>query len=149
MTPEEEALRGAIQVLDRLGIPYMLTGPVATSYHGRPRTTHDADGELVDKRVEPSLSIQRPLSAKGFYVDADSARDALHRRRQFNVIEMQQASKIERMNLAFASGVAIVTPEDAILSKLEWARRSGESERQLRDPARAAPTRSPAVYCRA
>jgi hypothetical protein len=109
----------------------MLTGPVATSYHGRPRTTHDADGELVDKRVEPSLSIQRPLSAKGFYVDADSARDALHRRRQFNVIEMQQASKIERMNLAFASGVAIVTPEDAILSKLEWARRSGESERQL------------------
>jgi hypothetical protein len=41
----------------------------------------------------------------------------LRRRRQFNVIEMQHASD----------------PGDAILSKLEWAKQSGESERQLRD----------------
>ena len=31
--------------------------------------------------------------------------------------------------------VSIVSSEDSILSKLEWARRSGESERQLRDAA--------------
>jgi hypothetical protein len=31
--------------------------------------------------------------------------------------------------------VTLVSPEDAILSKLEWARRSGDSERQLRDAA--------------
>jgi hypothetical protein len=31
--------------------------------------------------------------------------------------------------------VDIVSPEDAIVSKLEWARRSGDSERQLRDAA--------------
>ena len=31
--------------------------------------------------------------------------------------------------------VPFVTPEDAILSKLEWARRGGDSERQIADAA--------------
>lgn len=39
------------------------------------------------------------------------------------------------MDLTFARAVAMVTAEDAILSKLEWARRSGDSERQLQDAA--------------
>ncbi len=39
------------------------------------------------------------------------------------------------VDLSFAKGVSIVTPEDAILSKLEWARRSGESEQQIADAA--------------
>jgi hypothetical protein len=29
----------------------------------------------------------------------------------------------------------IVTPEDAVLSKIEWARRAGDSERQIADAA--------------
>lgn len=33
------------------------------------------------------------------------------------------------VDLSFAKAVSIVTPEDAILSKLEWARRSGDSEK--------------------
>lgn len=31
--------------------------------------------------------------------------------------------------------VAIASPEDTILSKLEWARRAGRSEKQLEDAA--------------
>jgi hypothetical protein len=31
--------------------------------------------------------------------------------------------------------VALMSPEDAILSKLEWAKSSGDSERQIRDAA--------------
>jgi hypothetical protein len=31
--------------------------------------------------------------------------------------------------------ISIVTPEDAIISKLEWARKSGDSEKQLADAA--------------
>lgn len=43
MTPEEEALERVIDLLERLRIPYMVTGSIAASYHGRPRATHDAD----------------------------------------------------------------------------------------------------------
>jgi hypothetical protein len=39
------------------------------------------------------------------------------------------------VDLPFAHGVALVTPEDAVLSKLEWASRAGDAERQLRDAA--------------
>src|SRR5687767_972952 len=67
---------------------------------------------------------------------------ALEQRRQFNAIETQHACKIaliirkdrpfsleefrrrHRVDLAFDHPVAIVTPEDAILSKLEWARKA-------------------------
>jgi hypothetical protein len=37
VSPEEETLRRLLEILNRNQIPYMLTGSVATSYHGRPR----------------------------------------------------------------------------------------------------------------
>lgn len=152
MNPEEDALCRVVQMLERHGIPYMVTGSVATSYHGRPRATHDTD--IVIDLSPPQLdSLVTDLDEAGFYVDAAGAHAALEHRRPFNVIEMQHACKIDlivrkdrpysreeferrqRVDLAFAAGVALVTPEDAVLSKLEWARRSGDSERQLRDAA--------------
>ena len=152
MSPEEDALRRVLQLLDRHGIPYMLTGSVAASYHGRPRATHDAD-VVIDPDAERLDAFVEDLGAAGFYVDARGARLAFERRRQFNAIEMQSASKIDlivrkdrpfsvtefarrqRVDLSFATGVAVVSPEDAILSKLEWAKSSGDSERQIRDAA--------------
>lgn len=152
MSPEEDALRRVVEMLDRHRIPYMLTGSVAASYHGRPRATHDAD-IVLDPSPTQLDEFVRELDASGFYVDANGARAALDQRHQFNAIEMQSACKIDlivckdrpfsrielerrrRVDLSFASGVAVTTPEDAILSKLEWARSSGDSERQLRDAA--------------
>ncbi len=37
MSPEEDALASVVGLLRQHEIPYMLTGSVATSYHGRPR----------------------------------------------------------------------------------------------------------------
>ena len=91
--------------------------------------------------------------ADGFYVDPERALDALREQTQFNTIETRYACKIDliirrdrpfsqavfarriAVDLSFAKAVSIVTPEDAILSKLEWARRSGDSEKQLADAA--------------
>lgn len=56
MSPEEEALGAVVRALDLLAIPYMVTGSVASSYHGRPRATHDAD--IV---IDPSLLQIVPL----------------------------------------------------------------------------------------
>jgi hypothetical protein len=152
VNPDEEALRRVIEILERLGVPYMLTGSVATSYHGRPRATHDAD-IVMDPTADQLERLVADLHAAGFYIDADSAREAQRTRRQFNAIEMQYASKIDLIvrkdrpfsreefarrqgaDLPFRAAVMIVSPEDAILSKLEWARRSGDSERQLGDAA--------------
>jgi hypothetical protein len=152
VSPEEDALRAVVQLLERHDIPYMVTGSVATSYHGRPRATHDSDIVIDPTPAQLDLLV-RALDEAGFYVNPDGARAALDQRRQFNAIDAQHACKIDliirkdrpfsreelarrlRVDLAFSSDVAVVTPEDAILSKLEWALRSGDSERQMRDAA--------------
>lgn len=152
MTAEEEALGRTVALLDELAIPYMVTGSVATSYHGRPRGTHDAD-IVIDPTPEQLDRLVRRLDASGFYVDADGAHEALRQRRQFNAIEIARAVRIDlfvrkarrfsieelnrrqRCDLPFGRRVAVVSPEDAIVSKLEWARLAGDSPRQLRDAA--------------
>ena len=128
----------------------MLTGSVAASYHGRPRATHDAD-LVIDPTPEQLECLLTSLQGADFYVDRDGAREAMRRRGQFNAIEMRYACKIVlivrqdrpfsetefgrrvAVDLTFGRNISIVTPEDAILSKLEWARKSGDSERQLAD----------------
>jgi hypothetical protein len=85
-------------------------------------------------------------------VDEAQAQDALRRRLQFNVIETQSACKIdlivrkerpfsreelqrrEMADLWPGVGVARVSAEDTILSKLEWARKAGD--RRSRSPTR-------------
>lgn len=151
MTPEERTLDAVIRILEGLGIPYMITGSLASSHHGRPRASHDAD-IVVDLDHDQLEALVRDLDAANFYVDAAGARDALAHRRQFNVIDTSYACKVDliirkdrpfsreefdrrqQVDIGFGRLLAMVTPEDAILSKLEWAKRT-DSERQLRDAA--------------
>jgi hypothetical protein len=152
VSPEELALLRVIRLLDEIGIPYMVTGSVASSHHGRPRATHDAD-VVIDPSPEALDRLVRELAGLGFYVDAGRARDALVRRRQFNVIDTESAWKIDliiRKDRAFSreefgrrreaeisDGIRamLASPEDSVLSKLEWAKKGGGSERQLADVA--------------
>lgn len=152
MSPEEQALADVLALLHRLGIPFMLTGSVAASYHGRPRATHDVD-VVIDPTPSQLAALVTELESAGFYVDSESATRALGARTKFNAIETRNACKIDLIvrrdrpfseeefrrrlivDLDFAKSVPIVTPEDAILSKLEWARAAGDSDRQLTDAA--------------
>lgn len=152
MTPEEEALGRVVDILDLLAVPYMVTGSIASSYHGRPRATHGAD-VVIDPGPEQLDALVQSLEREGFYVDAARARAALRDRQQFNAIETARATKIDLIIrksrpfsieefrrrqphvLSLGRQVHVVSGEDAILSKLEWARRSGDSERQIRDAA--------------
>jgi hypothetical protein len=54
------------------------------------------------------------------------------RERAFSREELSRRVVVE---LSPGRMVWIVTPEDAVLSKLEWARRAGDSERQIADAA--------------
>jgi len=152
VTPEQEALVELVRVLERLGIPYMVSGSVASSYHGRPRLTHDAD-VVIDPTPDGLDALVRSLAEAGFYVDADRARDALRRRLQFNAIDTRSAFKLDiivRKDRPFSReelarrqpaellpgvSVAVSSPEDTILAKLEWSRMAGRSEKQIEDAA--------------
>lgn len=138
------------QRLTAAGIPYMVTGSVASSFHGEPRTTRDID-IVVDPTPQALDLFVRSLPADAFYVDLGAARAALAERGQFNVIESASGWKADlliRKDRPFSieefarrqpvhllgTSTFIASPEDLVIAKLEWAK-AAESERQLRDVA--------------
>ncbi|MFN8093773.1 MAG: hypothetical protein U0599_16445 [Vicinamibacteria bacterium] len=149
MIVEEEAVGRLVRRLESLGVPYMVAGSVASSHHGLPRATNDAD-IVIDPTPEGLEALVTALAADGYYVDAKVARDALRARRLFNVIDPESAFKVdliirkerpfsreefsrrERRDLG-GLAASVATPEDTILSKLEWARKGGGSDRQIED----------------
>ncbi|WP_394843030.1 hypothetical protein LZC95_39000 [Pendulispora brunnea] len=127
----------------------MIAGSLASSAHGIPRSTHDID-IVIDPTFASLEHLLKLLATKDRYVDPDKARAEFLRRGQFNVIDMTTGwkadlifrkarpfsrSEIDRSSEQEILGVHVLaaSAEDTILSKLEWAAKSGESERQLRD----------------
>ena len=127
----------------------MVTGSLASSYHGEPRATRDVD-IVIDPDRDRITQLVDGLIAAGFYVDRDTALGAIKARTQFNAIG-PDASKVDfivrrdrpfsiaefaRRQPADLLGTAgfVTTAEDLVIAKLEWAAVSG-SDRQLRDVA--------------
>ena len=80
-----ELVATSIRYLTAASIPYMVTGSVASAYYGEPRATRDLD--VVIEPDQRSLEVLIDgLTAAGFYVDPDAAREALRDRTQFNAI---------------------------------------------------------------
>ena len=94
MTVELDAIGRIVRRLEDLAIPYMVTGSMASSHHGRPRATNDAY-VVVDPTPEALDALLSALLSEGYYVDASTARRALHERRLFNVIDPDSAFKID------------------------------------------------------
>jgi hypothetical protein len=147
------ALMPVIAALEQLAIPYSIGGSVASSFHGVPRSTLDAD--LVAALPEARIGdLVRWLEAD-YYIDADMIRDAVARASCFNLVHLGTALKIDvyvlprraydqtsfqrrtvaRLDPSPASApVHIDTPEDVVLHKLEWYRLGGEvADRQWTD----------------
>jgi len=138
-----------LDALEEVGIPYMIVGSFASGFHGEFRATQDAD--IVIDPTPEQLQAFLTRAAGEFYVSPEAAADALARRAQFNLVHFETAWKIDlivrkerpfsRMEferrqegLVADRPAAINSPEDVILSKLEWAKAS-HSERQIRDAA--------------
>ncbi len=139
-------LASIVGALDRAGIVHMVSGSVASARHGEARATQDID-LVIDPTPGQMQVLLNELSATHMYI-GDGA-TALQHRTQFNVIDTASGWKVdliirrerpfsivelERRRPVVLGGVEcwIASPEDCILSKLEWAATSG-SERQLRD----------------
>jgi len=140
------------QTLERLGIPYAVGGSLASSLHGVMRSTLDVD-IVADMRLEHIQPLVAALS-KDFYADDEMMRDAIEHKSSFNLIHYDTTFKVDifiRKSRAFdqmqlerrrtsiiatdpEQSVYVTSPEDVILSKLEWYRMGGEvSDRQWRD----------------
>lgn len=141
-----DVLAVVVDALDRAGVPHMVSGSVASARHGEARATQDID-LVIDPTAAQMDVLHDGLMATGWYVG--DARSALRARSQFNVIDTISGWKVDlivrkdrpfsevefgRRRPVVMGGVHtwMVTAEDSILSKLEWAR-EGTSERQLRD----------------
>jgi hypothetical protein len=133
------------------GIPHMVVGSFASSFHGIPRSSQDLD-LVIDPEPESLRRFLADLSSADYYADADAAFDAFARRSQFNVIDMATAWKadlivrkarpfsIEEMRRRtegdlLGARTFVASAEDTLISKLEWAKIGGGSELQLRDAA--------------
>ena len=146
MTPED-ALQLVLSRLEECGIGYMVTGSFASNMHGVPRSTYDADLVIhVDQK-----SLDQFLQSLGteFYVSPEAAREALTKQRLFNVVHLETGFKVDliikkarpfseeefsRREKVICLGQLrwFATPEDVILSKLEWSKLA-DSERQFID----------------
>lgn len=139
-------------VFERLGVPHLIGGSLASTLHGMPRTTQDSDiiAEMRLEHLPPFISALQDE----FYLDEEMITGAIQRNSSFNIIhrvtmfkvdvfiplprpflqsQLTRASK-QTFSLETEVSARFASPEDVILSKLEWYRMGGEtSERQWRD----------------
>lgn len=141
-----------VKAFERLGIPYLVGGSLASAVHGNIRATMDAD--LVADITPDHIASFVAMLESEFYIDGEMIRDAIQHSSSFNLIHLKTMFKIDvfiqkqrpfdknqmqRRVPHLVGGEAndviyFSTAEDIILAKLEWFRAGGEvSERQWRD----------------
>ncbi len=141
-------LRLLVESMEELGIGYMLTGSLASSFHGDPRATQDID-LVIDGERRALDALGARLRESGFYADAEAIKHASEVRGVFNAIDPSSGWKVDfillkdrpfsrsefdgRVSVEVAGlSLSLVRPDDMVVAKLEWAK-LGESDRQLRD----------------
>ena len=145
-----EVFRRITSALDEASIPYMLTGSFASAYHGAARATQDLDFVIAPTPAQLRTLVSL-LPSKEYYVDLEAALEACRRESLFNVVDLETGWKIDfiiRKSRAFSqeefrrrqpvqvqgAPLFVVSAEDAIISKLEWAKLA-QSQRQIEDAA--------------
>lgn len=139
-------------VFEQLGVLYVIGGSLASTLYGMVRTTQDSD-VIAEMRSEHIPTFVTALQDE-FFIDDQMIADAIQRHSSFNIIHRETMFKVDvfiprprpyqrsqfdraqRQVFSFETEVSanFASPEDTILSKLEWYRLGGEtSERQWRD----------------
>lgn len=137
---------------ERLKVPYLIGGFLASALHGTTRSTLDTDlvAELKAEQVSELVASLK----MGFYIDENMILDAIRHQISFNIIHLKSMFKVDvfinkyrpfdlmQLHRRQLQTVAydperkayFTTAEDIILAKLEWYRLGNEiSDRQWRD----------------
>jgi len=152
---QNEPIEVTLKVTDtfeKLGVPYLIGGSLASTLYGMVRSTQDSDivAEMQIEHLQPFASA---LQGE-FYIDEEMIATSIQTHSSFNIIHRDSMFKVDvfipypraylksqfaraqRQSFTFEREVSarFASPEDTILSKLEWYRMGGEvSERQWRD----------------
>lgn len=140
-------LKLVVNKLENLKIPYILTGGLAVSFWGLPRTTHDIDIiiELQKKDKDKIVNIFK----RDFYISEGAVDQAIKKKFTFNIIHFKAGLKIDfwipkkdsfkilefkrrQKKKIFGKEIYIISAEDLILEKLLWFKES-QSNHHLQD----------------
>lgn len=143
-------LERTVTTLEKFSLPYVVGGSFASGARSQFRSTNDID--IICKFSEASLKLLLNDLKSEFYLDEQSALEALAIGGSFNIIHNITVIKVdfftkigpfEELQITRATPFAIsgltiepkfATAEDVILAKLRWYRKGGEqSERQWND----------------
>jgi len=139
-------------VFEKLGVPYLIGGSLASTLYGMVRSTQDADivAEMRFDHIQPFITALQ----NEFFMDDEMIIEAIRHNSSFNIIHREtmfkvdifiprpcpflqsQLTRAQRQTFTFEKEVSakFASPEDTILAKLEWYRMGGEvSDRQWRD----------------
>ena len=149
----EDSTLAVVRALERMGVRHYVTGSLASSLHGEPRATNDAD---VVAALTPAhfQRLQRELGQR-FYLDEEDFQHAVREERSFNLVDEVELAKVDVFCVADAgyqelalrravklelepddpfTAVSVASAADVLLSKLRWYRLGNEtSDRQWRD----------------
>jgi hypothetical protein len=140
------------KVFEKLNIPYLIGGSIASTIYGMVRTTQDVD-MVADMQLQHVQNFMAALQ-NDFFLDKEMIFASIREKSSFNIIHRTSMFKVDvfihnkspfqQSELTRAKKQVILvepevsayfaSPEDTILAKLEWFRKGGEvSERQWRD----------------
>lgn len=147
VSDELDVLKVVTARLEAGGISYMVTGSMAANFYTTPRMTRDID--LVVELYDRDISHVVSLFQDDYYIDREMVEQAVQNQSMFNMIHNALVVKVDcvvrkdteyrreefarrRPVIIAGQPVCIVSPEDLILSKLDWAKES-RSQLQLDD----------------
>ena len=156
---QKELLIQVVHVLEGASVPFMLTGSLASSLQGEPRSTHDIDlvVDLQPAAIDPLVDAFPPPR---FHLDRAAVERAVRTRGLVNLLDVEGGDKVDLWMLTgesfdqsrfsrretvpvFGLAMPVSTPEDTILQKLVWSRMSGGSDRQRLDARRVMEVQRP------
>jgi hypothetical protein len=148
---QHELLVWIVQCFEKLKIPYLIKGAIASIAYGEPRFTNDID-IVADINLGQANALRSFFPKNEFYLDVDSVKNAIEGRHQFNIIhpssglrvdviiskkddfDQSRFKRIKRLNVSEEESANFAAPEDVIIKKLEYFKKGG-SEKHLRDIA--------------
>jgi len=145
------AVEPVVNAFDVLGVAYYIGGSVASSACGIPRATLDVDiiADLKPHQVHP---FAEKLQSE-YFIDEEMILKAIRQKASFNLVHLKTMLKVDvfvvkddayhqetlkrKKKETLGEDPAVfyfASPEDVILSKLEWFYKGGNiSERQWND----------------
>jgi len=143
-----EVIKWIVAKLEKNGIPYFITGSIASAYYGIPRFTHDIDlvVTIAKDRADQIVS----LFADQGYISKEGILNAFSGTGMFNFIHDRTGWKVDfwintgsdftvscfrraqRIEIYKGLYATVAAPEDVLLHKVYWNKMT-PSERQIGD----------------